>query len=216
MDNTFVMSELFDQVRLNAERCGSHYGESKFAEDPVLLFNGSLEGDPGLLFRVACSMLNLILQWNLDVVIFAVLTLVGVLLADHYFFSRSFDKRQRGALRSSALILICGSVYLAIRVGETERAQLRSSIEGFATGYADEMREHGHYLVSESTPPDDPTYLLLLNKQIKWLSHSKAVDDVYTIRQGKDGKLRLLVDSETDYNSNGTIDADREGRTPIG
>lgn len=44
-------------------------------------------------------MLNLILQWNLDVITFAVLTLAGVLLADRYFFSRSFDKRQRGALR---------------------------------------------------------------------------------------------------------------------
>jgi hypothetical protein len=118
-------------------------------------------------------MLNLILQWNLDVITFAVLTLAGVLLADRYFFSRSFDKRQRGALRSSALVLICGSVYLAIRCGETERAQLRSSIDGFATGYADEMREHGHYLVSESTAEDDKTYLLLLNKQIKWLSFSK-------------------------------------------
>ncbi len=161
-------------------------------------------------------MLNLILQWNLDVVTFAFLTLAGVLLADHYFFSRSFDKRQRGALRSSALVLISGSVFLAIRCGETERAQLRSSIDGFATGYADEMREHGHYLVSESTPADDQTYLLLLNKQIKWLSLSKSVDDVYTIRQGKDGKLRLIVDSETDYNNNGAIDEAREERTPVG
>ena len=161
-------------------------------------------------------MLNLILLWNLDVITFAVLTLAGVLLADHYFFSRSFDKRQRGALRSSALVLICGSVYLAIRCGETELAQLRSSIDGFATGYADEMREHGHYLVSESTAADDQTYLLLLNKQIKWLSFSKAVDDVYTIRQGKDGKLRLIVDSETDYNNNGAIDEAQEERTPIG
>jgi signal transduction histidine kinase/DNA-binding response OmpR family regulator/HPt (histidine-containing phosphotransfer) domain-containing protein len=161
-------------------------------------------------------MLNLILQWNLDVITFAVLTLAGVLLADSYFFSRSFDKRQRGALRSSAMVLICGSVYLAIRCGETERAQLRTSIDGFATGYADEMREHGHYLVSESTPADDQTYLLLLNKQIKWLNLSKAVDDVYTIRKGKDGKLRLIVDSETDYNNNGSIDEAREERTPIG
>lgn len=161
-------------------------------------------------------MLNLILQWNLDVIVFAVVTLAGVLLADHYFFSRSFDKRQRGALRSSALVLICGSVYLAIRSGETERAQLRSSIDGFATGYADEMREHGHYLVSESTPADDQTYLLLVNKQIKWLGFSKAVDDVYTIRQGKDGNLRLIVDSETDYNDNGAIDEAREVRTSIG
>ncbi|MFO1000409.1 MAG: response regulator [Planctomycetaceae bacterium] len=161
-------------------------------------------------------MLNLILLWNLDVLTFAVLTLTGVLLADRYFFSRSFDKRQRGALRSSAMVLICGSVYLAIRCGETERAQLRTSIDGFATGYADEMREHGHYLVSESTPADDQTYLLLLNKQMKWLNLSKSVDDVYTIRQCKDGKLRLIVDSETDYNNNGAIDEDREERTPIG
>lgn len=161
-------------------------------------------------------MLNLILLWNLDVIAFAVITLAGVLLADRFFFSRSFDKRQRGALRSSALVLICGSVYLAIRSGETERAQLRTSIDGYATGYADEMREHGHYLVSDSTPVDDQNYLLLLNKQIKWLNLSKAVDDVYTIRQGKDGKLRLIVDSETDYNDNGAIDEAREERTPIG
>ena len=161
-------------------------------------------------------MLNLILQWNLDVITFAVLTLVGVLLADHYFFSRSFDKRQRGALRSAALILICGSVYLAIGSGETERAQLRSSIDGVATGYADEMREHGHDRISESTPADDVTYLELINKEIQWLSQSKVVDDVYTIRQCKNGKLRLIVDSETDYNNNGIIDEAREERRAIG
>lgn len=51
---------------------------------------------------------------------------------------------------------------------------------------------------------------------MKWLTLSKLVDDVYTIRQGKDGKLRLIVDSETDYNNSGAIDEAREERTAIG
>lgn len=161
-------------------------------------------------------MLNLILQWHLDVISFGILTFVAVLILDRLCFRRSFDDRDRGGLRSAAAILILTSIYLAVGRGEMERTQLRRSIDGFATMYADEMREHGHRFITEETPPTDETFQLLLKKQLKWLCLSASVDNIYTMRIAPDGSVRLIVDSETDYNNDGEISEDREGRAEIG
>jgi len=161
-------------------------------------------------------MLNLILQWHLDVVCFGILTFGAVLILDRRCFSRSFDERQRGGLRSAAAILILSSIYLALGRGETERTRLRESIGGFATMYADEMREHGHQLVTEETPASDETYQFLLTKQRKLLWLNTSVDDIYTMRMGPDGSVRIIVDSETDYDGDGVITGSREHRTEIG
>ena len=165
---------------------------------------------------IASPMLNLILQWHLDVISFGVLTFAAVLIADRFCFSRSFDERQRGGLRSSAAILILVSIYLAVGRGETERTQLRHSIDGFATMYADEMREHGHETVGSSESSQDEAYLFLIRKQLKWLWLSPTVGDIYTMRMNSDGSVRIIVDSETDYDRNGKIDSAREERTAIG
>ncbi len=161
-------------------------------------------------------MLNLILQWHLDVISFAVVTFTAVLIADRRLFSRAYGIRDRGALRSASAIMILGSVYLAVQCGESERAKLRNSIDGFALLYSDEMREHGHQHITLETDESDPRYLALLQKQIKWLRLSSSVDDVYTMRIDDKGVGRLIVDSETDYDRNGTLDSEREQRTSIG
>ena len=165
---------------------------------------------------IAFQMLNLILQWHLDVISFGVLTFAAVLIADRFCFSRSFDDRKRGGLRSSAAIMILASIYLAVGRGETERMQLRHSVDGFATMYADEMREHGHGAVDVFSSADNESYLFLIKKQLKWLWLSPAVADIYTMQMDSDGTVRIIVDSETDYDKSGQIDSDREKRTAIG
>ena len=42
------------------------------------------------------------------------------------------------------------------------------------------------------------------------------MSDIYTMRGTPDGKVVLVVDSETDYDRNGRIEGEREQRTPIG
>lgn len=187
-------------------------------------FAGSLQSHPPSArphFRVNPVMstswiMNLILQWHLDVILFGVLTFTAVLIADRLCFSRSFNDRKRGGLRSSAAIMILASIYLAVGRGETERMQLRHSVDGFATMYADEMREHGHGAVELSASADNEAYLFLIKKQLKWLWLSPAVADIYTMRMDSDGTVRIIVDSETDYDKSGQIDSDREKRRAIG
>ncbi|NUN96702.1 MAG: response regulator, partial [Candidatus Omnitrophica bacterium] len=59
-------------------------------------------------------------------------------------------------------------------------------------------------------------YLYLIDTQIGWLERNPLVADIYTFRKRPDGKVVLMVDSETDYNHDGKYEGDREQRTPIG
>ena len=42
------------------------------------------------------------------------------------------------------------------------------------------------------------------------------MNDIYTYKRGPDGTVRLIVDSETDYDHNGRFEGERESRTGIG
>lgn len=66
------------------------------------------------------------------------------------------------------------------------------------------------------TDGNDPRYLELIELQKKWELSTDAVADVYTFRLGSDGKVRLLVDAETDYNHDGIFSGETEARTAIG
>ncbi len=96
-----------------------------------------------------------------------------------------------------------------------ERHRLKTRIAGFAPTYANELAELGHENITLDTPPDDPLYLKMIDRQIRWLQLNQAVADIYTARQHPDGN-QLIVDSETDYDRNGVYESPREMRTPIG
>ena len=81
---------------------------------------------------------------------------------------------------------------------------------------ADEMEQLGHARLTLQTPPDDPLYLQLIAVEIRVLKMTAGLMDVYTMRKQPDGKIVLIVDSETDYDHNGVFSADREKRTPLG
>ena len=74
----------------------------------------------------------------------------------------------------------------------------------------------GHAKVSLTTSPDDPGYLQLIEAEKAWLRANPLVADIYTFRSDDKGKIRLIVDSETDYDHNGVYGGEREQRTAIG
>ena len=125
-------------------------------------------------------MLLTLLEWNADVLAFAILTALVMIVIDLKYLSLAIEYRDRGLVRAVSILLILGSVYLAIQKGEAERLQLQKSAEGFAATYAHELSELGHENVTDSTPPDNPDYRRILQKQIAWLDMNHSVADLYT------------------------------------
>jgi signal transduction histidine kinase/ActR/RegA family two-component response regulator len=97
-----------------------------------------------------------------------------------------------------------------------ERARMVKMLEGIAPTYAYIMSDNGHAQVSFDTPDDDAVYLKLIEKQKELLRNNPGVSDIYTLRRKPDQTWAFVVDSETDYNRNGSYDEDGEERTPIG
>ncbi|WP_218934733.1 hybrid sensor histidine kinase/response regulator [Rosistilla ulvae] len=112
------------------------------------------------------------------------------------------------------IVLVAGW-FLVDGAGEREKFRLQKRIEGLAPTYAEEMRALGHWRITTATKPDDPLYLAMLKKQIRWLKINPAVADIYTFRKSPHGN-QLIVDSETDYNQDGRYSGPRERRTVIG
>ena len=116
---------------------------------------------------------------------------------------------------AAAVLVLAGGI-LAEWGARNQVEGLGRLFAGFGPTYAAEMRHHGHEFINESTPPDDPRYLEIIEMEKSWLSVNPVIADIYTFRKDRDGKIRLIVDSETDYNHNGKYDVEREQRTPIG
>ncbi|MCL4742931.1 MAG: response regulator [Phycisphaerales bacterium] len=126
----------------------------------------------------------------------------------------------RGRVPASAWLLI-GSVAafgwsFTEWAGREERRRLESMVQGFAPTFAMEMTRLGHTDIRLDTPPSDPTYLRLIEAQIRWLAVNPRIADVYTFRRLDDGTIVLVVDSETDYDADGRYVGERESRTAIG
>ncbi|HRQ73202.1 MAG TPA: ATP-binding protein [Phycisphaerales bacterium] len=126
----------------------------------------------------------------------------------------------RGRVPVSAWLLI-GSVVafgwsFTEWAGREERQRMESMVQGFAPTFALEMSRLGHANVGLDTPPNDRTYLRLIESQIRWLAVNPRIADVYTFRRLDDGTVVLVVDSETDYDGDGRYVGEREARTAIG
>ncbi len=100
--------------------------------------------------------------------------------------------------------------------GETTRQGLELQLLGYAPTYASEMEALGHPRIDARTAPNDSVYLEMIRAEKRWLSVNPAVNDIYTFRRDADGTVRLIVDSETDYDHDGRFAGEREQRTAIG
>jgi signal transduction histidine kinase len=160
-------------------------------------------------------MLQFILDHRLDVCAFAVVAILLTISA-HVWLKKRHQTRI-GWLTFFLLLIVLGLGTVAAELaGDHERNRLRDMLQGIAPTYAQELERMGHYQINLDTKPDDPLYLSMINSEIRWLKVNPGVNDIYTFRKYPDGKVRLIVDSETDYNHNGVYDEDREQRTKIG
>ncbi len=114
----------------------------------------------------------------------------------------------------AAAVLAAGWLLVA-EGGEAEHARIRNFLQGVAPTYAQELERMGHAAMAENTAPDDPAYLAMIEAQKRWLRVNPTVADIYTYRRTTGG-VRLMVDSETDYNRDGRYEGPREARLPIG
>jgi len=159
-------------------------------------------------------MMEALLDWRLDALCFAVVSL-GALVVVH----RWLALRHRTALAARAwitvLLVVVGGMLLAEREGARERTRILSMLSGFAPTYAHELEQFGHAAIGPDTPPDDPSYLRMIEAEKSWLAVNDNVADVYTFRRLADGRIVLVVDSETDYDGDDAFTEPREQRTPI-
>ena len=100
--------------------------------------------------------------------------------------------------------------------GEQAQDGIRNLLMDIAPLVADQIEQAGHHRITLDTPADDPGYLALIELQRKLLRLAPQISDIYTMRKAADGKVVIIVDSETDYDRNGRIEGERENRTPIG
>jgi PAS domain-containing protein len=113
------------------------------------------------------------------------------------------------------LALLAGGWFLVADAGEAEGRRIRSFLQGVAPTYAQEITRLGHAGLTLNTAADDPAYLRMVDALVRWQNVNPTVADIYTYRL-VDGKIRLIVDAETDYNRDGKISGEREQRVPIG
>lgn len=92
----------------------------------------------------------------------------------------------------------------------------KEKLLGYAPSYAITLEQHKHHEINEQTSVNQANYLRLIKYQMDWLKVNPFVSDIFTLKKAADGTIRLIVDSETDYNRDGLFDDDREKRTSIG
>ncbi len=126
------------------------------------------------------------------------------------------SRRHRLVVSLLLALMLGGGWLLVQRADQRERHRLTSLLEGFAPTYARELQHLGHWMLPMDVAADDPLYLKIIDAELRWLDSNRAIADVYTFRKRADGKVILLVDSETDYDKNGLIEGEREARTQVG
>jgi PAS domain S-box-containing protein len=113
-------------------------------------------------------------------------------------------------------VILAASGVLAVFAQGQERAELERQVAGLAPTYAEELMRLGYEKVSIDTAAEDPVYLALIDAEVRWLRNNPGVADIYTYGRRPDGKVVMMVDSETDYDGDGVIRGEREERTAIG
>lgn len=160
-------------------------------------------------------MLQLVYNYRLDLFAYGVLALAIVIIASRQTAAREFGRRAWVIWALTIILAALGGVW-SWDAGQRERLRLQRTVAGLAPTFAYESAKLGHARIGLHTPPNDPGYLTLIERQKVWVSLSPEVCDIYTFRLFPDGKCRLIVDSETDYDLNGRIEGEREARTVIG
>jgi hypothetical protein len=162
------------------------------------------------------ELLNLALAAHLDLAAFAAAAGAGLWLLRRYGRRLGLHGMPLRTVTLLASGLVVVGVLAALRSDTIERERMQAMIGGFAPTYAIASSQAGYDRIRLDTPPDDPTYLRLVEQQKQWLQVNHHAHDIYTFHRRPDGAVVLVVDSETDYDRNGRYDGEREQRTDIG
>src|SRR4051812_33092606 len=143
-------------------------------------------------------MLQKLLDHQLDVLGFVALLGIAT-LAVHLWLRRRHGSGLR--LRTWVLLgtIACWGAAGARLAGWHEQSRLRDMLQGIAPTYAREMELMGHAGLPLDAKPDDARYVAMIAAEIRWEKANRNVSDIYTFRKRADGKIVLVVDSETDY-----------------
>lgn len=141
----------------------------------------------------------------------AIATFIAALLARRLALRRSGQL----SLALAAVVLLLGAWYVDA-AGRRAAAEVERLVSAMAPTYARELELLGHAELPLDAAPDDPRYVTLIEAEKRWQAANPEVADIYTFRRRSDGEIVLLVDSETDYDRDGTIEGERERRTAIG
>ncbi len=137
-----------------------------------------------------------LLHYRVDLVLFLILScasvfvvryLIGEKAKDDGFFARF--------LIVITLILLSGGI-LAEYSARREFARLQQSVRGFATNYANSLRQIGHAQITANTPSDDWRYRTLIGTMDGWKKGNPDVADIYTFRLHPDGSSTFVIHSE--------------------
>ncbi|MFN0011581.1 MAG: ATP-binding protein [Phycisphaerales bacterium] len=128
--------------------------------------------------------------------------------------------RLSGTYRTATALVLVGVLiagwFATENAGRNALTHIRDLVSGYAPTFAREAEALGHVRLSLDTPPDDPTYLAIIEAEKRWLAANPAIADIYTFKTDAAGAVRFMVDSETDYDRDGTYAGEREQRTDIG
>ncbi|HWA24665.1 MAG TPA: ATP-binding protein [Lacunisphaera sp.] len=159
--------------------------------------------------------LHRFLLYRLDLALLILLVAAAFVLTDRHL-RRKISRGLSTKIWVFAALLLGASAAIAEWAARDRTDRLQSVFSGFGPTYAAELAIQGHADITTETAPTDPHYLQLIESEKRWLRANPTIADIYTFRRDRDGRVRLIVDSETDYDHNGVIDSDREERTAIG
>src|SRR5688572_27148463 len=110
-----------------------------------------------------------ILHYRLDILFFAGLSIFGLLLCRSALAHRRPGYHlASGTWWFTALAIVLGAS-LAEWSGQIRHYSLEKIYSSLGPTYALELQKLGHARVDTDTPPDDPTYLALIEAQKNWL-----------------------------------------------
>lgn len=113
-------------------------------------------------------------------------------------------------------VLLCAGWFLTDSMEDQERQRMKQMLSGFGPTLAYEIQRMDHERIQLETPPDDASYLAVLQKMSAWLEVNPELSAIYTIREFADGLYVFIASPETDYDRNGLIEGDNEKLVPIG
>ncbi|WP_409295848.1 putative bifunctional diguanylate cyclase/phosphodiesterase [Peribacillus sp. SCS-26] len=168
------------------------------------------------------------MEWySLDFYIIMVVGLGLIIYCTRLYLNR-LVKRKLGYIpknfgRNLTIILYIGLTALLIFgrwyedfLKDREFSEYKIKSENIGRIYSNDLMEMNHHFISEHTIENDRIFARIYREMLDWQKGSPEVENYYTMKKNKDGKIYFAVGLETDYNKDGKISGKKEKSIPIG